>query len=149
MKRLYILIISLVLPYMVVAAQNTAAPSVSDIFSGKVVPRREMKRTSVQGDRLAGLRLSEFVSVQFQADDNRLKLISSIIDNSARTATAKETETDGSYLTYAFITLQPTDEGLNQYLGYSAKPQGEEYWITVIYFCGATSASELKDKLSK
>lgn len=139
----------MVLPCMVVAAQKPLAPSVDDIFSGKVVPRREMKRTSVQGDRLAALRLSEFVSVQFQADDNRLRLISSIIDNSARTATVKETETDGSYLTYAFITLQPTDEGLNQYLGYSAKPQGEEYWITVIYFCGATSASELKDKLSK
>lgn len=139
----------MVLPCMVVAAQKPLAPSVDDIFSGKVVPRREMKRTSVQGDRLAGLRLSEFVSVQFQADDNRLSLISSIIDNSAQTATAKETETDGAYLTYAFITLQPTDEGLNQYLGYSVKPQGEEYWITVIYFCGATSASELKEKLSK
>lgn len=149
MKRLYILIIAMVLPCMVVAAQKPLAPSVDDIFSGKVVPRREMKRTSVQGDRLAGLRLSEFVSVQFQADDNRLSLISSIIDNSAQTATAKETETDGAYLTYAFITLQPTDEGLNQYLGYSVKPQGEEYWITVIYFCGATSASELKEKLSK
>lgn len=149
MKRLYILIIAMVLPCMVVAAQKPLAPSVDDIFSGKVVPRREMKRTSVQGDRLAGLRLSEFVSVQFQADDNRLSVISSIIDNSAQTATAKETETDGAYLTYAFITLQPTDEGLNQYLGYSAKHQGEKYWITVIYFCGATSASELKDKLSK
>lgn len=149
MKRLFLLIIAIVLSCIMVSAQNTAVPSVGDIFSGKVVPRREMKRTSVQGDRLAGLRLSEFVSVQFQADENRLSLISSIIDNSAQTATAKETETEGAYLTYAFITLQPSEEGLNQYLGYSAKTQEGEYWITVIYFCGATSASELKEKLSK
>lgn len=149
MKRLIILITAIVLPCIVVSAQDTALHSIDDIFNGKVVPRREMKRTSVQGDRLAGLRLSEFVSVQFQADKNRLSLISSIIENSVLTATAKETETEGAYLTYAFITLQPTEEDLNQYLGYSAKHQGEKYWITVIYFCGATSASELKDKLSK
>lgn len=149
MKRLLIFIIAVVLPCMVALAQNTAVPDVYDIFSGKVVPKREMKRTSVQGDRLAGLRLTEFISVQFQADENRLSVISSIIESSAQTATAKETETEGPYLTYAFITLRPSGEGLNQYLGYSAKPQGDEYWITVIYFCGATSASELKEKLSK
>lgn len=149
MKRPILLFIALILSGMVALAQNSDIAGVNDIFEGKVVPRREMKRISVQGDRLAGLRLKEFVSVQFQADESRLCRISSIIADTAEKAPAKEIETDGATLTYAFITLQPSTEGLNRYLGYSAKTDGGEYRITVIYFYGSATAAELKDKLCK
>lgn len=148
MKRIIILILAVTVS-LTFYGQEKATWSVDDIFNGKVVPKREMKRTHVQGDRLAALRLIEFSSVQFSANEQRLALISSIIVKTADMHNDKEIESEGNILTYAFITLSPSEEGYNRYIGYSAKKKEKDYSITVLYFTGQASAEELKKKLAK
>lgn len=149
MKRFLLLAMLLSTFSLAGVAQNRHSLTVDDIFNGKLVPRREMKRTTVQGDRLSALRLSEFRSVQFEAEDPVLSLVSSVISDAAYGSLDKETEMEGNLLTYAFITLDPSSEGLNRYLGYSLKTKGGKNFVTVIVFSGQASAEELKKKLIK
>ncbi|MGN1221478.1 MAG: hypothetical protein ACI4TU_11145 [Candidatus Cryptobacteroides sp.] len=149
MKNWLLTLLASLLSCIAVCGQDRVAFDVEDIFRGKVVPKREMKKISVQGDRLAALRLSDFTSVQFPADEQRVELVSSIIDEFAKRISDKDLERNGNLLTYALLTLPPSDEGLNRYLGYSAKSDGRMYSVIVIYFCGQASPSELKNKLDK
>lgn len=149
MKHWILTLLASLLSCIAVFGQERVSFGVEDIFRGKVVPKREMKKISVQGDRLAALRLSDFTSVQFSADEHRVNLVSSIIEDCAKQLSDKDLERHGNLLTYALLTLPPSDEGLNRYLGYSAKSDGRMYSVIVIYFCGQASPSELKNKLDK
>lgn len=116
----------------------------TDLFEGKVVPKKEMMMTEVRGDKLRSLGLDSFKSVRFSADSQRLVQVGTIISNAVAQSVESDTESSGGVLTYALVYLGGTEK--KTYMGYQVNGDSGMYEITVLLFSGKTTAEELKEK---
>lgn len=126
------------------AYAQRSAFTYSDLFNGKVVPKKEMILTEVRGDKLRNLELDSFKSVKFNADSQRLAEVSRIIANAAAQSVESDTESSGGVLIYALIYLGGAEK--KAYLGYQVNGDSGRYEITVLLFSGKTTAEDLKEK---
>ena len=119
------------------------------VFQGKVVPKRVMVVTEVNGDAMATYKLSYFRSVRFQVDTLTAAKVAALVEADALAANSAETEKTGDLLTYALVQLKPLGR-TRRYLCYQER--STEYGgciITILYLEGSATLEDLRSMFEK
>jgi hypothetical protein len=140
--KLIFLTIALLLPLAVWSQERTHS---QPIFDGKIVPKDRAYETFVSSDANNENHITLFHSIRFTADRSEFKRVTDLIMEDANDAISKEMEIAQGNLTYALLVL-PSSGTLNRFLGFQAKPSGQdgECSAIVVYIEGFTTINNLK-----
>lgn len=147
MKRLLTIVSFIVFAAGVASAQEGLF--VEDLFEGKVVASKQMKRTFISGSKLHPYGLDTYKSISFQVGETLYGAVERLVLNDAEGVEDKTTEYDGDHLTYAIICLPKTNTGLNRFLCFQAKPDEKNWDVTVVYLRGTATVEDLDKMFNK
>lgn len=122
---------------------------VEDLFEGRVIPAKLMKRTFISGTKLQPYKLDTYKSLQFQTGEGTFHTVEMLVVKDSYTATDKETEFTGDHLTYAVISLPQTYTGLNRFLCFQAREDKGVWDVTVVYLRGSATVEDLETMFNK
>jgi hypothetical protein len=146
MKRLLTIIATLLLG---AAANAQEGLFVEDLFEGRVISYRMMKRTFISGAQLQPYKLDTYKSLSFTVDEGKLHEVEVMVLRDAYDAPDKQTDYAGDHLTYALVCLPPMSGGRNRYLCYQAKEIKGMWDVTVVYLRGPATVEDLNKMFNK
>jgi len=146
MKRLISIFFALLLGTVLFAQEGLF---VEELFEGRGIAPRQMKKTFISGAKLEPYRLDTYKSITFQMREGLFHTVEVLVEQDAKSAVDKQVEYVNDHLTYAVITLNPTYTGLNRYLCFQAKQNNGIWDITLVYLRGTASVEDLEKMFNK
>lgn len=122
---------------------------VEDLFEGRVIPAKMMRRNFISGSKLQPYKLDTYKSLQFQVGEAAFHTVEILVLKDSYAATDKQTEYAGDHLTYAVICLPQTYTGLNRFLCFQAKEDKGIWDVTVVYLRGSATVEDLDSMFNK
>jgi hypothetical protein len=122
---------------------------VEDLFEGRVIPAKLMKRTTISGSKLQPYGLDTYKSLSFQVGEAAFHTVEVLIMKDSYAAIDQQTEYVGDHLVYAVISLPQTHTGLNRFLCYQAKEDKGIWDVTVVYLRGTATVGDLDMMFNK
>lgn len=140
MKRVFI-ILTMLLSGMAVHAQEGLF--VEDLFEGRTISYKMMKRTFISGSQLKPYKLDTYKSLSFTVDEGKLHEVEVMVLRDAYDAVDKQTDYTGDHLSYALVCLPQLSDGRNRFLCFQAR-EIKGFWdVTVIYLRGTATVEDL------
>jgi len=146
MKRLITLLFFLLMGTALFAQEGLF---VEDLFEGKGIAPKEMKRTFISGSQLEPYHLDTYKSVAFRVGTVIYYTVEGLVEQDAKSAVTKQVEYLGDHLTYAVICLPQTYTGLNRFLCFQAKEDDGLWDITLVYLRGTATVEDLDKMFNK
>ena len=146
MKRLLAILAAILL---CAAASAQEGLFVEDLFEGKVISQKIMRRTFITGAQLRPYKLDTYKSLSFTVDEGAMHEVEVRVIRDAYDATDKQMDYDGSHLIYALVCLPPLSNGRNRFLCYQAKEIKGLWDVTVVYLRGTATVEDLNSMFNK
>lgn len=146
MKRVIILFAALLLGAPLFAQEGLF---VEDLFEGRVISPKIMKKTVINGSRLEPYKLDTYKSLSFEVAEAAFHKVEILIIKDSNAAEDKQMEYVGDHLTYAVISLPKTYTGLNRFLCFQAREERGVWTVTVVYLRGTASVEDLESMFNK
>lgn len=146
MKRLFGILILLMVWTSAYAQEGMY---VEDLFEGKVIPTKMMKRITISGSKLSPYGLDTYKSLSFQVGEGAFHSVEVLIIKDSSAAIDQQTEYSDDHLTYAVLSLPPTHTGLNRFLCFQAKEDKGIWDVTVVYLRGTATVKDLDNMFNK
>lgn len=122
---------------------------VEDLFGGRVISPKIMKKTVINGSRLEPYKLDTYKSLSFEVAEVAFHKVEILIIKDSNAAEDKQMEYAGDHLTYAVISLPKTYTGLNRFLCFQAREERGVWTVTVVYLRGTASVEDLESMFNK
>jgi len=135
--------------FLWVSASAQEGLYVEDLFEGRVIPAKMMKRNYISGSKLQPYGLDTYKSLFFQVGEGAFHTVEVLILKDSYAAEDKQLEYDGDHLTYAVICLPKTQTGLNRFLCFQAKEEKGIWDVTVVYLRGTATVGDLETMFNK
>lgn len=122
---------------------------IEDLFEGRVIPLKHMKRSFISGSELHPYGLDTYKSLKFSVDEGDFHTVEVLVMKDANESTDKQTIFTGDHLTYAVICFPPTLTGLNRFLCFQAVEKKGKWDVTVVYLRGTATVEDLDAMFNK
>lgn len=134
-----------------------AGLNINDIFEGKVVSRKFMNESIIQGESLKAysldvLRTVKFTATEKERDEVERLFMLDIEPFMHGTTDNIELEKREEHLYYAIVQIanaKKGDEEKNKYICYQCRKNAKMFDITVVYMKGEATMLQLRDTFRK